>query len=154
MRFYLDLTDNGKQRLYDAVLNALDNGQCFELVKAIVGVPQDTGGANYDNPPVLQPQTVTTTGAMVRAGDKHNLVAAITVKDVETQQTHVITMSNVYAAWWAITTRQKVNGKHVCHSSYASRIATLGLDPEHADVDSYDSDILLQMAVFKDVIYG
>lgn len=138
MLFSFDLSDKGKKSLWDAVLNALDNGQCFHLSKALL-----SNGTS-----------VLTTGALVRAGDRPDVVQAFTLMDKETGKLHVITMTDVYTAWWAITTRQKVNGQHHCHGSYASRIASLGFQPEECPTDAYDDDILLQVAVFKQVVYG
>lgn len=130
------LTEEGKKRIFDSLINSLDCGQCFVLEEATT------------NETVI----IRGTSSMDRLWDK---VKEVTVRDVEDDKLHTFPIEKLYEAWWKIVSRQKNHrDEQHCHISYAQRIAELGFDPENADTDAYDDDILVQVAVFDEVIYG
>ena len=131
-----NLSEDGKKRIFDSLLNSLDCGQCFFLVEAI-----DHEGIKYRG--------------TSRMDDNWDRINMVTVMDKEDDKEYTFPIDKLYDAWWKITSRQlDKNGKHHCHISYSGRISELGFDPENADTDAYDDDILVQVAVFDEVIYG
>jgi len=131
-----NLSEKGKKRIFDSLLNSLDCGQCFVLVSALT-----------NNGEILRG-----TASMDMRWDK---ITNIDLRDVEDDEVYSFPIEKLYEAWWKITSRQlDKHEKQHCHLDYARRISSLGFDPENADTDAYDDDILVQVAVFGEVIYG
>lgn len=75
---------------------------------------------------------------------------SVEVRDAESGGTwHKVTLADVTAA-----IKKVASGSVKVHSSYVRRMAIMVVRPDDADYDATDADIVLQVAVLGDVIYG
>jgi hypothetical protein len=159
----IELTQAGKAALMAACLNALECPGSFvlgsdthkhdvELVGLTKARVADTSKRRHVD------MSADVYRELIATPD--NLIA-LHLTDRETGKPHVLTPYKIYKAWWRLLRNEKKvrtpGGAPMpfCAQSYALRLIALGLFGDEAETtDAYTDDILVQLAVFGDVIYG